>query len=481
MYRLDRNKWGTGRSSNKKGYKIGDKKRKLTNTNKQIQIKTFEADYSEPVVDVEKFKQACLQKTKKWFGIGFQQESCRKKLREIIQDHLKLRFIIIHGPSGIGKTSITKFTLEEMGYTVKSPSIARDTLTPSSIQSFLSALEEESKIHLDSKKASEKQKVALVLDDFETIAEHGLLEDTSSQSILSTIHAFIERDRRMQPLVIIMNDLYGYSNSLKRIIHRCHKIPMKKIQADDIEKILNRKQCKNSKMVSEMVDGDIRKALILDRFQHKKLGEFTECSTEYSIFDKSKFFFKQRYDIHFLARLVEEDTYLQESMIHENYLSNFCKTDVQRDSKYKSILIRNESLKNNHNFREHFSNWRTLDKLDKIARDLSDSDMFKYEQDYKCFTIANSFKIRDKASFKSNNRTFISFQQWSTHSRNYRHSNNMLHKYTQNTRSTTVLDYLPMLKKIGQGLEYPIEGFNGQALTITKSDMDELIDNFNRL
>jgi len=538
MYKYNRRQWDISTIDQNKIKKM---KRRKIEINHDNENKKCEDDETEPVVNIEEFKKACLQKIPKWFGVGFQQDSCRKKIREIILNPLKFRFIIIHGPSGIGKTRIAKFTLEELGYIVKSPSIARDTLTPKSIHSFLSALEVDSRMQIGDKHFFKKENIALILDDFETIAEYGLQDETQGQSILCTIQAFVQREQRLNPLVIIMNDLYAHNLTMKKIIEKSQKIAMSKIEEIDVEKIMLRKYCKNSKMIAKMVDGDIRKALILNRFEHKKLGDFTERSMEYSIFEKTNFFFiesesklqmcdsseqyihdsnksnktrtlcpypkdsqyakswgrfrstkntcsEDRYKRrtqdsknNFLTRIVKEDTLLQETMIHENYPSNmYGNIEIWNDSTYKNMVSKKQNLKKNTKFNKEFSSWIRLNKMDMIAKDLSDADMFKYEDDFKCFTLASSFKVRDKESFKRNKKTFVSFQKYSTHCKNYKISKNLLQKCTNDTRSATILDYIPILKKMHKNVNYPIKEFNGKS-EITRTDMDDLLNNFKHL
>lgn len=202
----------------------------------------------------------------------------QEKQLEIIKrmiDNKKLVNLIIYGPSGVGKTTISKIIAKSMGYEIYHLNATKIGVT---------SIKEISKQAIDLYKLNGK-KTILLFDEihrFNKAQQDSLLEDLEEQNIL----------------LIATTTENPYYSLNKAILSRCIVIEFKKLEDNDIINIVKLSAKKNKIQVDKDIleyivnisQGDARYALnileLIQKTDYETVKNSIEIQQRYSINDK---------------------------------------------------------------------------------------------------------------------------------------------------------------------------------------------------
>ena len=227
------------------------------------------------------------------------------EIKNFITNFKKGRAMILHGPTGCGKTLALKIVAAELGYEIITYS-RLDT----NIKSFLASLNQKSFFY--------KGKIVVIdLDSESERSMNELVKDSSQPVIFTSLNAYDYRIRNSSQIIKFSKINYISIAAFLRKICEAEKI---KYDDSAVSKL------------ARLCDGDIRSALIdlwvMNEITEESLQHFSHRNREENIFNTLKIIFKTTSIENVFSALESSDKDSSEilSWLHENLAEEYTDT-----------------------------------------------------------------------------------------------------------------------------------------------------------
>ena len=228
--------------------------------------------------------------------------------------------LLISGNSGIGKTLSIELILKTMKYNIVELN-SDDERDKEYIKGRIKPM-------LQVVKTVFGKKNALVVNDLDCLSDHGF------------ISALIDCIKETKiPIICTCND--RYNQAFKTFATYCEDIKFRNPSTNEIYNFINPIYKKekilisevNAKILIENSNNDVRNTLNnLQLYNYKSEMKFDKDSTQIGIFDMAKIMLSQTSDFETKYKTFWLDSDLSPLMVHENYIANTMKSNIESEA-----------------------------------------------------------------------------------------------------------------------------------------------------